>query len=289
MINTALSSWIPCFGLSDLASSLGQLHILDLFFIGLLITSQMQAILLWSCSSLDKYFPNGCELLLVCNIFHFRIFRFYVIILTIYHFILILFIFNIHTVKISTDQKKKSFHGHCLSSDDGKDDHHCSFCIDISEYKWFILMHQLMSFFVLTSSEVRYIVSHMLLIHPPQQLHWLPRSLSFLSCYCLALWRAASSCASCSTSDDTQSVALYSHSSLPWSPEVESNCGFWQLSKWRSLNLWPEGTLHCDLELLMFIAELTVWIIHRPQFLERCPLFFSHSLMFCWSDTIHIC
>lgn len=108
MINIALSSWIPCFGLSDLASSLGQLHILDLFFIGLLITSQMQAILLWSCSSLDKYFPNGCELLLVCNIFHFRIFRFYVIILTIYHFILILFIFNIHTVKISTDQKKKA-------------------------------------------------------------------------------------------------------------------------------------------------------------------------------------
>lgn len=129
-------------------------------------------------------------------------------------------------------------------------------------------------FFVLTSSEVRYIVSHMLLIHPPQQLHWLPRSLSFLSRYCLALWRPASSCASCSTSDDTQFVALYSHSSLPWSPEVESNCGFWQLSKWRSLNLWPEGTLHCHLELLMFIAELPVWIIHRPQFLERCPLFF---------------
>lgn len=38
------------FGL--LASGLGQLHIVDLFFIGLLKTSQMQEILLCGCSLL---------------------------------------------------------------------------------------------------------------------------------------------------------------------------------------------------------------------------------------------
>lgn len=44
----------------------------------------------------------GWELLLVCNIFPFRIFGHEAIILTIYHCILIIFTFNIHTEKNST-------------------------------------------------------------------------------------------------------------------------------------------------------------------------------------------
>lgn len=67
--------------------------------------------------------------------------------------------------------------------------------------------------------------------------------------------------------------------SFPWSPEVEPNCGFWQLSQWCSLNLWLEGTLHQHLELLKFIAELPVQIRHMPCFFERCPLFVSHFLI----------
>lgn len=93
--------------------------------------------------------------------------------------------FNVHMVTISSN--KSSFHSHYLCSDDGEDDHHCSI---LHCYIWtqvtdtYALTHELLivsNTWVSFPSEVRDILSHVLLIHP-RQLHWLPWTLSH--CYC---------------------------------------------------------------------------------------------------------
>lgn len=113
----------------------------------------------------------GWELLLVCNIFYFRIFRCEAIILTISPSTTVAWFFWHLIFTLKKFPQTKPFDGHYLSSDDVVDDHHCGFCIDISEYKWVMLMPPLRRCFCpyLTFCQI------------PRHLPWLPRNLFFIS------------------------------------------------------------------------------------------------------------
>lgn len=119
----------------------------------------------------------------MCNIFYVRIFLFWIIIFSIfYHFILILFTFNVHMVTISP--KNQASIATIFVAMMVRMTITVVFCTAVSEHKWLTLMHQLMSFLL---SQILVVFSLWSKVHsvtraadPPQAASLTsPNSLSF--------------------------------------------------------------------------------------------------------------
>lgn len=210
-------------------------------------------------------------MLLVCNIFYFRIFRFEAIILTIYHCNLTLFTFNLHTVKISTKKASMATVFLVMMS-------RITIIVD------FALIHLNTSDLCLCIHSYGFFCPYLTFClicywSPiPWHLPWLPRNF-FLSSTALLFGElfCHAQTANTQTSDDS-----LCHFTLAWV--------FHNLQKWNLIvdsGSSPDDALsiyglrrHCQhWELLKFRAELPVWIMYLQWVLERCLLSFHTCVL----------